>query len=565
MSHELSEYGKLERELDKLKQENEVPEWYIPAGYIMFKRKYAHNNETVRGAFTRIAQTLGKHYTPNPELAVAKFFDIMWKGFLAPSTPVMCNTGTGRGHSVSCSGSNVGDSIDEFYKNFREVALLSQKGYGTSSNLSDIRPRGSAISTGGTAEGVVPVLDSFIDVSRKVSQGNNRRGQWAGYLSVDHGDFWEVAGYILKHPAETNIGWEFPDSYIEKLKNADEEAIARWEEVMYIRSRHGKGYIWKSGTANRNTTAAIKASGIPIKNSNLCVEINLPANEEYTFSCVLSSLNLAMWDKFEEDTIFWSTVFLDCVVSNTLEQTEHEPGFEKIHKFTKDFRALGLGTLGWHSYLQSKGLAFESFNAMMENKAIFVKIKAEATRASQHLAEELGEPKWCEGLGMRNATLTAIAPNTSSALLCGGVSQGIEPLVANTFNQNTAAGEFARVNPYLLEVLKERGIYSKELIDDIDINFQGSIQHVEGLTEEDKLLFRTAFEMNQMTLVNQAAQRQPEIDQGQSLNLFFDTDEEYIATVTKEAVLNDNIKALYYQRSMRNVRAAKNECVACEG
>jgi ribonucleoside-diphosphate reductase alpha chain len=240
-------------------------------------------------------------------------------------------------------------------------------------------------------------------------------------------------------------------------------------------------------------------------------------------------------------------------------------GFEKILKFTEDFRALGLGALGFHSLLQSKNIAFESLEAQFLNIEIFKKINEEATKASKFLAEKKGESMWCKGTGMRNATLIAVAPNTSSALLCGGVSQGIEPIVANTFNQNTSAGEFTRMGPYLVNLLKKKGLFSVEFMRDIDVNHNGSVQHLDCLSKEEKDLFKTAFEINQRVLIRYASQRQKYIDQAQSLNLFFESDEEYIAEVIKEAVLDPWVKSLYYQRSLKSIRSSTGECVACEG
>lgn len=562
----MSEFEKYSEERKALVAKGEVPDWYITQGWLMFKRKYAaHSGETVRGAFKRVASALSRHVPDIQEKAEKKFFDIMWKGHLAPSTPVLCNTGTDRGHSVSCSGGYFDDSVDSFYKNHHENAMLSKMGYGTSSYLGDIRPRGTKISNGGDADGVVPQFDSAVDVIKKISQGSNRRGQWAGYLPVDHGDFWEMAGYVLKNQADAHIGWVFTDEFIDRLKHKDPEAIARWNRVLYLRARTGKGYIWKVDTANRNTTQAIKNSGISIKGSNLCSEISLPQDSDHTFSCVLSSLNLAKWDEFDDDTIFWSIVFLDCVVSDMIEKAKGQPGFERIVRFTEKSRALGLGTLGFHSYLQSKMIAIEELQAQFINTEIFKKVNSEATRASKWLAKRYGSPEWCEGTGMRNATLMAVAPNTSSAILCGGQSQGIEPYVANAYNQPTSAGEMTRMNPHFVALAKSKGMYSVEMMRDIAMNYEGSVQHLEWLTEEEKLVFRTAFEINQHVLVRLASQRQPFIDQAQSLNLFFDTDEIYIAEVTKVALLDPNIKSLYYQRSLRNVRASKGECVACEG
>lgn len=564
-----SEYEKISNERKQLTENNKVPDWMTTAGYIMYKTKYAYNNECPIDRFKTIAKVLASHLPDSIcKEAEEKFFNLMWKGLLAPSTPVYANTGTNRGHPVSCSGNYVDDSIDGFYTSMHEIAMLSKNGYGTSSYLGDIRPRGSKISTGGIADGVVPVIDSFLNTSSKVNQGNTRRGQWAGYIEIDHSDFDEICGYLLKHPGDLNIGWIISNNFIERLKNQDADAIHRFNEMMYIRSRFGKGYIWKNDVANELAPDVIKNCGIPIKASQLCTEIALPSNKDYTYSCVLSSLNLSKWDEFDEDTIFWSTIFLDCVCSEAIVKMENEKsGFEKILRFTREFRALGLGTLGFHTYLQLNNIAIESFKAHLKNIEIFKKINDESLKATKYLAQLLGEPKMCKGYGVRNATRLAIAPNMSSALLCGGVSQGIEPIISNTYIQNSSVGEMTRINPAFIKVLKKYNKYEQSLIEEINEHHQGSVQHLDFLSGEEKLVFRTAFEINQSALVRLAATRQKYIDQAQSLNLFFDTDEKYIAEVTKEALLNPYIKSLYYQRSIRLTRGSQREteCLACEG
>lgn len=560
----MNEFEKLSKERKDLQKAGEVPEWMTTQGYIMFVRKYAYNKETVKGAFHRIASTLAEHY-PEKTLAYEKFFNLLWKGYLSPSTPIYCNTGTDRGLVVSCAGSYIDDSISGFYNAYLENAILSKLGFGTSSYLGDIRARGSSISIGGTADGVVPVFDSSIDVVSKVSQGSNRRGAWAGYLDIDHDDFWELTGYILKNPVDTNIGWNITEAFIEKLKNQDEEAIKRWNKIVYLRARVGKGYLWKVDTANNLAPQAIKNSGISIKASNLCNEIALPQDSDHTFTCVLSSLNLSKWDEFEEDTIFWSIIFLDCVVSEMLLKAKKYPELKKAVNFTEKSRALGLGVLAFHTYLQEKMVAFDSFEAHMINLQIFKKIESEAKNATKHLAELLGEPLWCQGLGIRNATLTAVAPTMSSSILCGSVSQGIEPIISNTFNQKTAAGEMQRINPTFAKLAKQKGFYSQDLVDDIAINHNGSVQHLDWLSEEEKAVFKTAYEIDQHALLRLASTRQQFIDQGQSLNLFFgaEEDENYVAEVHKAALLDPYIKGLYYLRSTRGVKASKG-CVACE-
>ena len=561
-----SQFEKISARRKQLQAEGLVPDWYTTQAFIMFERKYAYKGESVKQAFERIASTLSKHYTADVSLANKKFFEILWEGFLAPSTPVMSNTGTNKGLVVSCAGSYTEDSIAGFYDAYKETAVLSQEGFGTSSYVGDVRARGAAISRGGVADGVVNVIDSFMDTTAKVSQGGTRRGQCANYLPLDHGDFWEVAGYILKNPASANIGWMYSNEVIRKLEMGDEELIKRANHVLYLRCRTGKGYIWKPDTANNLAPQAIKNSGIDIKASNLCVEIALPQDKDHTFTCVLSSLNLVNYDSFKEDTIYWAVAMLDCVVSEMLNQAEDIVGLEKAIRFTEKSRALGLGTMGLHTYFQEKGIAFDGLHAHILNNKIFKDIGEQAQAASKKLAVLYGEPEWCLGTGQRNATLMAIAPTMSSSELAGSVSQGIEPLVSNCFNKMTAAGELTRMNPTLIKLMSSRGVYSLELMDDLSINHKGSVQHVDWLSEDEKKVFKTAYEMDQNVLVRMASKRQRFIDQGQSLNLFFSADEkeEVIAEVHKNALLDPYIKGLYYLRSERGVKGSTGECTACE-
>lgn len=560
---EFEKYSALRKSLQDL---GEVPKYYTTQGFIMFLRKYAYQGESVKGAFTRIATTLAKH-DPRPE-AFTKFFNLMWEGKLAPSTPVMCNTGTDRGMPVSCAGNFIGDSIENFYESNAEVAILSKNGFGTASYLGAIRPRGSEIkSSGGQADGVVPVFDTFMDTKSKISQGSSRRGEWAGYLDISHPDFWELIGYLQKNPASANIGWVFEEKDVEALKNGDEEMIKRWNEILYMRCRTGKGYLWKNHTANTLSPEPIKASGIPIRSSQLCTEIALPSDEDHTFTCILSSMNLAMYDNFSDDDIRWSVRFLDAVCTEFQKKATGMKFMDKALRFTEKARALGLGTLGFHTYLQSKMIPFESGEAHMLNNQIYKRIWDVAVTASKELGGELGVPEWCKSSGQRNATLITIAPNMSSALLCGSVSQGVEPIVSNAFIQQSNSGDFVRYNPRFVTLAKTRGAFSDEMIRDIAINHAGSVQHLDWLTEGEKLVFRTAFEINQHAIVRLASARQRYIDQAQSINLFFSADEKesIIGEVHKEFLLDPRLKSLYYLRSERGVKASTGECVACEG
>lgn len=564
----LTIYEQLSIERKQLQAEGELPMWFTTGGWQLFKDKYLHEAVGLRDTYERIAKTAARHLPVHMQQKYeGKFFEVLWKGWLALSTPVLANMGTDRGLPVSCSGQVVGDSIESFYSSYMEVALLTQKGFGTSSYLGDIRPRGSAISKGGTASGVVDVITSFVDDMRKVAQGTARRGAWAGYLPIDHGDFFEVADYLQHYPDDLNLGWVVTDEFNERLEAGDADAELRFQRAMKVKAVTGKGYFFFVDKVNRQNPECYKVWDYSVHASNLCVEIALTSSAEETFTCVLSSMNAAKFDEWvNTDAVEVGTVFLDCVASEFISQAEGKPGMEKAVRFTKRHRAIGLGVLGFHTHLQQNGIPFESFEAHMRNNTIFCHIKGEAVKASKMLAEELGTSEVAECMGMRNTHLLAIAPNTSSALICGGVSQGIEPVVANLYNQPTAAGEIYRVNPVFLELAKARGKFNDELVADL-IDTEGSVQHLDWLTDEEKEVFKTAYEIDQSAILRLASARQAYVCQSQSLNLFFnaDEDEEYIAKIHRDAFLDPRIKGLYYMRTKAGVQASKGECTACEG
>lgn len=884
-------YDKLSAERKLLQTTGDVPEFMTTGGWQLFKDKYLHEARGLRDTYLRIAQTLSKHMIGYEDEWEAKFFNLLWKGYLAPSTPVLSNTGTTKGLPVSCSGQYIGDSIDEFYGNRKETAILTKNGFGTSGYLGDIRSRGSKISAGGTASGVLPVFKGFVQDMRDVAQGTSRRGAWAGYLPLDHGDFFEVAESLQNEPDDLNIGWVVSDDFITRLNSKDLDAVQRYQKALRVKALTGKGYFFFVDKVNRANPTSYKVHGLDVKASNLCVapetlvltaqgnkeikdlegfkvpiwngeefsevdvvktgsnqkllkvvtdsgyelectpyhkfyvqldykgttvckragelktgdmlikhklpvtqgdkelskayqngfysgdgcsykgksivylyhdkmklseyfdwdaytyqpkqkriagtikglehkffvplgysvesklkwfagacdadgtiarnglneslqycSVNkeylkgmqlllqelgvqskikpahiggprmLPANDETgelkeficqptfrllvgsnglqdlmalgcvfhrlvvsnhtpnrnsehfvkilevkdegrisdtycftepkrsmgmfnglltgncteimlhssteeTFTCVLSSLNLSKYDEWKDtDAIFNSIVFLDCVASEFIALASTIPSLEKAVRGTANGRPLGLGTLGFHTYLQQKMIAFESFEAHQENHEIFGRLQREGTRATEWLANKYGEPKYCKGLNRRNTHLFAVAPNTSSALLCGGVSQGIEPVVANVYNQPTAAGEIYRVNPVFLSLAKSRVGWDNDIVKSI-INNNGSIQHLEWLSDHEKEVFKTAYEINQEAILRLASARQRYIDQGQSVNLFFDADadESYISKIHQIGFKDENIKALYYMRTKAGVQASTGDCVACEG
>jgi ribonucleoside-diphosphate reductase alpha chain len=560
-------YEKLSEDRKRQQEEGLIPEWYTTGGLQLFMEKYLYQADSIRDQFRRIARTAAKHLTHigMDRAAEEKFFELLWKGWLSPSTPVLANMGTDRGMPVSCSGGVIGDGVYDFYSARLETALLTKNGFGTSADLSAIRPRGSKISTGGKASGVVPVFQMFVDDMRKITQGTARRGAWAGYLDIEHGDFEELCDFVFNNPDDSNVGWIIHDSFIERLNAGDQEALKRYQKALKLKMVHGKGYFCFIDKINRNRPEAYVKNNLTVKASNLCDEIALFADIDHTFTCVLSSMNVAKYDEWKgTDAVYWATIFLDCVAEEFIQKAKEIKGLEKSVRATEKGRALGLGQAGFHTYLQSKMIGFETLPAMFLSKEIAKHIWDESEKASKWMAEKLGEPEWCKGLGYRNTHRIAIAPTKSTALLMGGISECTAPDPAMTFTQMTAGGEVERINPFLLKIMKERGVYTKKVIKDLKDKL-GSVQHVDWLNDEEKLVFKTAFEINQESIIRLASQRAPYIDQWQSLNLYFsaEEEEEWISHIHKQAFLDPNILGLYYIYTQAGVQASK-ECEACQ-
>lgn len=560
-----SVYSRLSEERKKLQAEGLAPAFWSTASYQLFKEKYQYQAANPREQYERIARTLAVH-TPDPQKWFGKFFDLMWKGWLSPSTPVLANTGTSRGLPVSCSGSYFPDSIDGIYKAKHETAMLTKYGFGTAGYLGDVRPRGSKISVGGKSLGVVPIIQGVQHDMEYVAQGSARRGSWAGYLPISHGDFDEVCTYLEQHPDGNNIGWVWNDSDTIKMQEGDPEAIRRFQKILRTKMITGKGYFAFQDKINRARPQWYVDKGLEVKAPQLCNEITLHSSEDYTYTCVLSSMNLIFWEDWKDtDAVFEAVVFLDCVAQEFIERAKNISGLEKAVAFTKKSRALGLGAAGLHSLYISKMLPFGSLEAYMLNAEIFRTIREKAEEATKWIATQYGEPEWCKGYGRANTHVLAIAPTKSSSLLIGGVSEGINPDTAMVFTQRSAGGEIDRINPYLLALMKERGVYNKTTVERIR-SAMGSVLNEGWLTDYEKEVFKTAFEINQMDILNQAVDRGEYLDQWQSLNLFFSSeeDEEVIASVHQRAVEDEGILGLYYIYSQAGVQASNGECLACQ-
>ena len=561
-----------------------VPLWMPTAGYQMFMEKYLYEAENPREQYMRIARTAAQYAPKNTvpgdhsllfvgsvdpyiDYWTDKFFTIMWNGWMACSTPVLANMGTKRGCSVSCAGSVVGDSIDGFYSNEREVAILSKEGFGTASDLSGIRARGSYISTGGKANGVMPVIIEHIGIMRNVTQGTARRGAWAAYLNVMHGDFWEVISYLEKHDDDFNMGWIITDEFIDLLNKKDKEATRRFKRMMRVKMVTGKGYFFFIDKVNRNRPEMYKDLGLMVKASQLCTEIFLHSDAtKYTYTCVLAWMNASKYAEWKDtDAVFVATVFLDCVVSDFIKQAEKIPGLEKAVAATKAGRAIGLGCGGLHTYMQEHMMPADSIDAYLFNAEFFKHLDDKSLEASKWLAVELGEPEWCVGYGLRFTHRIAVAPTKSTALIMGGISEGRGFDTAMSFTQKTSAGEVDRVNPPLLALIKRKGLDVEKCIRDV-VQGYGSVQHVDWLDDFEKLVFRTGFEYDQRVVLRLAAAAQKHIDQGQSINIYLskNTPARQIAALHKEAFLNELIHSLYYIVSSRAIVSSSSECIACQ-
>lgn len=566
-------YDKLSKERKRLQKEGLVPEWFTTGGYSMFTQKYEYdtNGRSVRGQFERIARAAAAHLkgTKFEGVAEGKFFDLMWNNWLSLSTPIMSNMGTDRALPVSCSGGVVDDSINGFYKNRYETAILTKHGFGTSAYLGAIRPRGTPYGKDkkGTASGVWPVFKGHAQDMIDVAQGSTRRGAWAGYLEIDHNDFDEVYDHIYNDPDGMNVGWIITDAFLKRLQSGDTDAVRRYQRCLKMKMVVGRGYFWFVDKVNRKLPEPYKRAGMKNYASNLCSEVALPADNEHQFTCVLSSMLVHRFDEWKDaDAVYWATIFLDCVAEEFIQRAKDIEGLEKTVRFTQKARALGLGQAGFHTYLQDHMIPFESLEARMVSQQVAKHIWEESLRASQDMAKELGEPEWCRGFGVRNASRIAIAPTKSSAIMFGGVSEGINPDPAMVFTQKSAGGSIDRIVPSLLKIMKERGVYNKRTIKTITERF-GSVQHVDWLSDDEKAVFKTAFEINQKAVVNLASARGRYIDQWQSLNLFFAAEErpEWISEVHQHAFEDPNILGLYYIYTQAGIGAAKEtECVACQ-
>ena len=510
-----------------------------------------------------------------------KFYHYMSEGFFSLASPVWSNFGKKRGLPISCFGSNVSDDMGNILFSQSEVGMMSKLGGGTSGYFGHIRHRGAAVKNNGEASGSVHIMQLFESMVDVVSQGSVRRGRFSPYLPVEHKDILEFLdiGTEGNPIQELTHGVTVTDKWMEEMIQGDQEKRNIWAKVIQRRGEIGYPYIFYKDKANNAAPEVFKDNNHSINASNLCTEIMLPTNEKWSFVCVLSSLNVLHYDKWKNtDAVETMVYFLDAIITEFLEKLEayrDSPDredqqtflfMERAYNFAKENRALGLGVLGWHSLLQSKMLPFNSPESFKINNEVFKLIKEKSYKASKELAVQFGEPLSLKGYGRRNATLNAIAPTTSSAFILGQVSQGIEPTWSNIYVKDIAKVKTTIKNPFLIKLLKEKDKDNKEVWNSIR-NADGSVQHLSFLTKEEKEVFKTYAEIDQMDIILQAAGRQTYIDQGQSLNVMISPDmpakeiNKLYITAWKLG-----LKSLYYQHSMNAAQkfAQTKECTSCE-
>jgi ribonucleoside-diphosphate reductase alpha chain len=557
--------------------ETEVYKKTISGGYLL-------NGETPRDAYNRVCSTVARRLD-RPELAET-FFKYIWKGWLCLASPVLSNTGTDRGLPISCFGIDVADSINDIGQKNLEMMLLAKHGGGVGIGINQIRPAGAKIKGNGTSDGVVPFCKIYDSTILATNQGSVRRGAASVNINIDHPDFeeWleirEPKGDVNRQSLNLHQCAVVGDKFMRRLEQGNQEARRKWGRLLQKRKATGEPYILFKGNTNKNNPEAYKQNGLKVHMTNICSEITLHTDESHSFVCCLSSLNLAKYDEWKDTNIIYDAIwFLDGVLEEFIQRAKGKIGFENSVRSAEKGRALGLGALGWHTYLQEKGLPFEGLLSQFETRKIFSQIKIESERASMDLAEVFGEPLWCVGTGMRNTHLRAIAPTVSNSKLSGNVSPGIEPWAANVFTEQSAKGTFIRKNPTLESVLNDCGLDNEETWAKI-LEDGGSVQGIKKLDDilmgdhdiPAKDVFKTFKEINQLELVNQAGLRQQYVDQSVSLNLAFPSEAtpKWINQVHMDA-WKKGVKTLYYVRTESVLRgdiaasAMDPSCVSCDG
>ena len=564
----ISDYKQWERGRDYPNFLDEVALSTISKGYLL-------PGETPKKAYRRVANAVAARLN-RPDLE-NKFFKYIWNGWIGLASPVLSNTGTDRGLPISCFGIDTPDSIRGIGLTNAELMRLTSLGGGVGISLSRIRERGSSIKGNGKSEGIVPWAKIYDSTIIATNQGSVRRGAASVNLDINHldiGEFLQIRrpkGDPNRQCLNLHQCVVVDDAFMKKLNDRDQESMELWLEILKARVETGEPYIMFKDNVNKDNPMAYLMNNLDVSMANICSEITLHTDEEHSFICCLSSLNLAKYDEWKNtDVVETAIYFLDGVMQEFIDKTEGKEAMKRTYRHAVKGRALGLGVMGWHTFLQKKDLPFNSIASTAWTHTIFSQIKLKAESASRQLAQEYGEPLWCKGTGMRNTHLLAVAPTVSNSRI-GGCSAGIEPQPANVYTFNGAKGTFIVKNPELIKRLKKTGHDTEKVWDQILVD-NGSVQNLssEILNEEDKEVFLTFSEINQLGLVQQAALRQKYIDQTQSLNLCFDPTDSprWINQVHLEA-WKLGIKTLYYLRTDSVIKgdlgSRMANCSSCDG
>lgn len=545
------------------------PYWWLNDDSRLFlERGYLQDSQSPEARIKQIARAAEKIL--KIEGFADKFEEYMSMGYYSLASPIWANFGLPRGLPISCFGSYIDDTMESILGKTAEVGMMTKMGGGTSAYFGGLRCRGANIKSGGKSNGPIHFMELFETVTNVVSQANVRRGSFAAYLPIDHPDILEFLQIRSDGNTIQNIslGVTVSDKWMTSMIEGDKDKRKVWGKIIQKRFESGYPYLFFSDTINRGAPKVYKEKGKHIHASNLCSEIALSSAPDESFVCNLSSMNLLTYESWvSTDAVEVLTMFLDAVMTEFIDKTAHIPYMEAPRKFAINQRALGIGVLGWHSYLQSKSISFESIEAKLLNTNIHSGIAKAAAAASRKLAAMFGEPELLKGTGRRNVTLMAIAPTTSSSFILGQVSPSVEPLNSNYFVKDLAKGKFTYKNPFLMEVLEKHDKNTREIWSSI-LTKGGSVQHLKFLTEHEKSVFKTFGEISQKEILIQVAGRQNFVDQSQSINLMI-----HPKTPVKDVnqllifAWEQGIKTLYYQRGTNPSQELSRNlltCTSCE-
>ena len=593
------------------------------------------DEQSPQEAFARAA-VFSSTYNGVTDYALAqRLYNYSSKYWFMFSTPILSNGGTTRGLPISCFLNYVPDSREGLSTHYDENIWLASAGGGIGGYWGDVRSSGVSTSSGSRSTGSIPFMHVVDSCMLAFNQGTTRRGSYAAYMNISHPEIEEfitmrkpTGGDINRKSLNIHNGVNITNQFLDAVKNDESwrlidpkskeclktvSARSLWWQLIQTRFETGEPYILNLDTCNEFLPEQQKALGLEVKQSNLCSEIVLPTNEERTAVCCLSSVNLAHFDEWSKDENFISDLitmldnvlelFIESIVDTKVLDSDYNANFKRFTNYVREGRegfakaaysayrerSIGLGAMGFHSYLQDHGLCFEGVLATSFNHRAFSKIKHDAEKATMVLGEIRGASPDMAGSSKRNSHLLAIAPNASSSIICGGTSPSIEPTRANAYTHKTLSGSFQVKNPYLEKLLVKKGLKVKEREEvwkDI-ISYKGSVQHLDVLDDEEKEIFKTAPELNQIWVIEHAHQRQQYICQSQSVNLFFipppttesqEVHDEFLQYVNDVHWAGANtLKSLYYLRS-DSARDVENvnikiprinledvECLSCEG